>query len=265
MSPVLSVLSWNMLASAYARPEHYPYTPAPILDKRTRDAAVLARLVRDATCNLLCLQEVEPAMFAAAKTHLDARYEGHFLQKQGRPEGCAIFVERSVGRPTFRELVYGDGTGHVAVGAVIDRIDGIGAIGVASTHLRWQAADVPPDERLGRAELTELLDAWVTPDAAVPWIICGDLNAEAGSPVLGVAFARGFRDAYASLPDACTSNANAKRKRIDFILHAPVFVATPTPLAVITDVTPLPSADEPSDHLAIRATLTLAGRSARSP
>ena len=243
----MRIVCWNVLASAYVRPEHYPYTLPAILDPSTRDPAVLERLLSHATADVLCLQEVEPAMFDAAAATLDA-FEGHFVQKRGKPEGCAIFVKRALGAPTFRELVFGDGTGHVAVAAILD------GVGVASTHLRWQAADVPLEARLGRAELTELLDAWVTTD--MPWIVCGDLNAEASSPVLEVAFARDLRDAYATLPDAHTCNSNGRRKRIDFILHSSTFDATPTALSAITDVTPLPSADEPSDHLAITATLS---------
>jgi len=242
---VLTVLSWNVLADSYVRPEWYPYTPPAVLEPSRRGAALIDRLVTRAThADVLCLQEIEPAMFAVAAAKL-GDHEGRFLQKQGRPDGCAIFVRRSLGVPTFRELVYTDGTGHVALAA------NVSGIGIATTHLKWQSHEVPPEERLGRRELAELLDAWLRPDE--PWIVCGDLNADSSSPVLENAFARGLRDAYASLPDACTCNSNSKRKRIDFILHTPGFAATPTPLPPITDVTPLPSIDEPSDHLALQA------------
>ena len=243
-------MSWNMLADAYVRPEFFPYTTPPILEPRARAAARLDRLTHhtaSGAADVLCLQEIEPAFFEAASARLDA-FEGRFSQKRGKPDGCAIFVRRSLGDVTFRELVFRDGTGHVAVAAVV------AGIGIASTHLKWQAEDVPLEERLGRAELRELLDAWLLPGER--WIVCGDLNAETSSPVLDVAFSRGLRDAYASLPDACTANANGRRKRIDFILHTPEFEAIPTPLPTITDTTPLPSSEEPSDHLAIRASLT---------
>jgi len=239
-----------MLADAYVRPEHTPYTAPELLDPARRGPALLDRLLGYATggTDVLCLQELEPAMFAAATAQLETLgYEGRFLQKQRKPDGVAIFLRRALGVPTFRELVYGDGTGHGALAAMV------GGIGIATTHLKWESPDVLPEERLGRQELRELTEAWVRPDER--WIVCGDLNADAQSPVLAVAFACGLRDAYESLPDACTCNSNGRRKRIDFILHSSGFVATPAPLRAITDVTPLPSIDEPSDHLAILATL----------
>ena len=244
---MLTVVSWNVLAGAYVRPEHYPHTPADLLEPEARIARVVERVVGLSAADALCLQEIEPATFAALVARLDD-FEGSLVQKRGKPDGCAIFVRRALGAPEFRELVYGDGTGHVAVAAVV------GGVGIATTHLKWQAAEVPPDVRLGRAELTELLDAWVVPGE--PWVVCGDLNADASSPVLELAFARGLRDGYASLPDACTCNSNERRKRIDFILHTADFEAEPKPVPAITDVTPLPSASEPSDHLAIQVELT---------
>ena len=90
-----------------------------------------------------------------------------------------------------------------------------------------------------------------------PRIVCGDFNAEPDSVVLALARERGLTDAYASMSDAFTCNPNARRKRIDFILHSADFTAVPSPLGlVIADDTPLPGADEPSDHLAIEARLS---------
>lgn len=243
---MLTVVSWNVLAGAYVKPEWYPYTAPELLDPASRDARVVEAVAGLSAADAICLQELEEPTFAALVAGLDA-FEGRLVRKRGKPDGCAIFVRRALGAPEFRELVYGDGTGHVAAAAVV------GGIGIATTHLKWQAADVPVDVRLGRAELAELLDAWVVGDE--PWVVCGDLNADASSPVLEVAFARGLRDGYASLPEAWTCNSNERRKRIDFILHTPGFDATPKPLPPLTDVTPLPSATEPSDHLAIQVAL----------
>jgi endonuclease/exonuclease/phosphatase family metal-dependent hydrolase len=245
---VITIVSWNVLADAYIRPDYFPHTPAALLEPAVRQPALLERLeMHAASADALCLQEVEPAFFETAARRLEAAFEGRFLQKRSRPDGCCIFVRRALGAPSFHELVFGDGTGHVALAAKLAEV------GIATTHLRWQPADVPSETRLGRAELTELCDAWVVPKER--WVVTGDLNAEAPSPVLDVAFARGLRDAYASTPDAYTCNSNRRKKRIDFILHSASFDATPAPLPPLTDDTPLPSSDEPSDHLAIRAAL----------
>jgi endonuclease/exonuclease/phosphatase family metal-dependent hydrolase len=85
------------------------------------------------------------------------------------------------------------------------------------------------------------------------WIICGDLNATAESAVLQGLTQAGFCDAYATHPHAFTCNANRKARRIDFLLHTSDLLAEPTQLPVIDNDTPLPSAEEPSDHPTISA------------
>ena len=86
-------------------------------------------------------------------------------------------------------------------------------------------------------------------------VICGDFNAEPESDVLELARSRGLVDAYASVADACTCNANGKKKRSDYILCTNDFVPIPSPLPAIDDDTPLPSEVEPSDHIPIEARL----------
>ncbi len=252
-SSSIAVVSWNVLADSYVKPEFFPFTDPAVLEPAARRPRVIARLREMATStDVLCLQEVEPEVFARANDALDG-FEGAYVQKRGKPDGCALFVREALGRATFRELAFTDGTGHVALAASLDEL----ALSVATTHLKWQAPDIPLDERLGLRELVELLDAWVRPPS--PWIVCGDLNASNDSPILQAAFARGLRDAYGSMPDAFTCNSNGRAKRIDFLLASPELVPTPSPLPRIDDVTPLPSASEASDHLAIRATFARHG------
>jgi nocturnin len=245
MTRAITVVSWNVLADAYVRPEYYPYTGRTFLEPVARRRALVERLA-SLDADVLCLQEIERPLFDEATSAL-CEHDGRFLRKHTRLDGCAIFVRRTLGPVAHHELVYSDGTGHVALAAIVS------GLGIATTHLKWQPPETPPDTRLGRNELRELLAAWVRPEHA--WVVCGDLNADADSPVLATAFEHGLRDAYESLPDAYTCNSNGRRKRIDFILHSASLRATPSPLPAITDVTPLPSADEPSDHLAIGAKL----------
>lgn len=249
MSETFTVVSWNLLADSYVKPEYCPHTPPHLLESGRRRAALVERFASYAgDVDFLCLQEIEPATFAVAAEQLGSAFDGRFAKKRGKPDGCAIFARRSLGAPTFSELVFGDGTGHVAIAV------NVGDVGVATTHLKWQSADVPPEERLGRGELVELMDRWLKPGET--WVVCGDLNADASSPVLAAAFARGLADAYAAMPHAFTANSNDQRKRIDYILHTRDLDASPVAIPPITDVTPLPSTSEPSDHLAIRAALT---------
>ena len=284
----LRVVSWNVLAQGYVRRAYYPHTPDSALEPARRRAAVIARLVdhaRDA--DVVCLQEIERAPFEAA-AHALAGFVGRLVLKTGRSEGCAIFARESLA-PAWRELVYADRSGHVAIGASLAG----GAVSIASTHLKWSPPDTPltppPLEpsrhewmhgpvsaaaaRLppggepgslrvtaasgphhGHVELVELLDAWVTPGSS--WVLTGDFNLEPGDDALRVASARGLRDAYDGSAAAPTCNSNGKAKRIDFVWTTADLAAAPAAVRAIADDTPLPSDDEPSDHLAIGATIT---------
>jgi endonuclease/exonuclease/phosphatase family metal-dependent hydrolase len=129
-----------------------------------------------------------------------------------------------------------------------------GVIRVANTHLRWGQEAKSPEEHIGYRQISELIDERFKPDqAAYAWIVCGDLNAQSGDPVVRELVSNGFADAYKGREQA-TCNPNRRAKRIDYIFHTPALRAEPARLMEIDDLTPLPSADEPSDHLAIMAT-----------
>src|SRR6266508_2848668 len=103
--------------------------------------------------------------------------------------------------------------------------------------LRWDRRKFALAERVARL------------DTAYAWIVCGDLNAQSDSPVVKELVSSGFVDAYAGREQA-TCNPNRRAKRIDYIFHTSALRSEPAKLMEIDDLTPLPSADEPSDHLA---------------
>ena len=50
MTPrALTVVSWNVLAGAYVRPDYYPHSPVEVLDPAARSARVIDRGDRDVT------------------------------------------------------------------------------------------------------------------------------------------------------------------------------------------------------------------------
>jgi mRNA deadenylase 3'-5' endonuclease subunit Ccr4 len=256
-SPPIRIISWNVLADAYIKDEHYPHSPAELLERGARRTVVGDRLLALADkADILCLQEVDTAQFALAEEKLitteagsgSGTHFGRHFKKRGKGEGCAIFIRKTItnhNEPEWKELVFTDHSSHIALGATLNFID----VTIVCTHLKWEPDGTPKEEHRGRVQLAEVLDAW--PSGAR--IICGDFNAEPTSDVVGLAIERGFKDAYVDLPDAFTCNTSAKKRRIDFILHTSEFKATPTPLSPITDETALPSDKEPSDHLAIEA------------
>jgi mRNA deadenylase 3'-5' endonuclease subunit Ccr4 len=242
---VIRVVSWNVLADAYLKDERYPHTPPPVLERAARRRAVKERLAAYAKVDVLCLQEVDTALFAVAEQALPSSRSRHF-KKRGRGEGSAIFVREALTTdPEWHELVFSDRSGHVALAVTF------AGVTVVSTHLKWEPPGTPAAAHRGRVQLGEIFDAWPSGSR----IVCGDFNAEPESDVLQLAAARGYSDAYASMPEAYTCNANGKKKRIDFILHSPDFTATPSRIPDVADDTPLPSEKEPSDHVAIEARL----------
>lgn len=249
----MRVVSWNVLAQGYLRREYYPTSPPDSLEAAPRRARLIER-ARALAPDVLCLQEIEPATFEPLAAAFPA-HEARLLQKgEGRPDGCAILVRRGLGPVAWRALRYPDGSGHVAL---LARLPGWG---VATTHLRWHRPDQPGSP--GPDEMRALL-ALIPREQ--PWLVCGDLNAPAGSEVLELARAHGLRDAYAELPEAWTANSNGRCKRIDFLLLGEGLTGRPLPVPPIAVETPLPSASEPSDHLPIGVDLDPPARALPPP
>lgn len=61
----------------------------------------------------------------------------------------------------------------------------------------------------------------------------------------------GLLDCYGEYAAAYTSNPNQRAKRIDFVFTGPDVKAAALPIRAISDTTPLPSREQPSDHIAI--------------
>jgi endonuclease/exonuclease/phosphatase family metal-dependent hydrolase len=260
MTAVLTVLSWNVLADSYVRPSYFTFTPPELLIPGARTAAIVERLVAS-NADVLCLQEAEPALLNAALMALAPRgFVAYFLKKRHKPDGAATFVRTGeIAIESFREITYADGapdrddSGHVALLTILTV--GGALLGIANTHLKWVRPDAPDSERWASRQIAALLAA--VAETPIPWILCGDFNAMPEDPVHATLAEAGFIDAYASLGGA-TSNANRYAKRIDYLVHSRELALEPLPIPAIEDDTPLPSAIEPSDHLAIAARVSFA-------
>lgn len=259
MAQSFNLASYNILADAYIRPEWYPLVEPEVLRWDKRKFALAEKVARLAA-DIVCLQEVEPDAYALLELSLSAAgYAGVYAQKgQGRPDGCATFFRQPGPRFISSETVYyhdglgGDpDSGHLALLCSFESEWGV--IKVANTHLRWDKEGKPPEAHIGYRQIRELLnDHFKTHQAAYAWIICGDLNAQPDSPVVQELTSSGFLDAYKGR-EQNTCNPNRRAKRIDYIFHTAGLRAEPTRLIEIDGLTPLPSAAEPSDHLAVVA------------
>jgi mRNA deadenylase 3'-5' endonuclease subunit Ccr4 len=268
MALSFSIASYNILADSYVRPNWYLNIDPEILRWDRRKFALAEKITR-LDADIVCLQEVEAEGYALIEGSLAGKgYSGVYARKgSGKPDGCAMFFRqaglRFAGADT---LYYHDGrpdfpdSGHLALIVSFERQGSV--IRVANTHLEWGQDNKPPEEHVGYKQIRELIDERFKPDQTAyatksTWVLCGDLNAESDDPVVKELLGNGFVDAYAGREQA-TCNPNGRANRIDYIFYTPErasnLIAEPAKLMEIDDLTTLPSADEPSDHLAIMAT-----------
>jgi mRNA deadenylase 3'-5' endonuclease subunit Ccr4 len=254
------VATYNLLATAYAQRAWYRRTPALVLDPAWRVPA-LVQQVSKLEADILCLQEVEPETFVALRTFLGERgYEAHYARKlAGRPEGCAILFRREAFEAhSVRSMAYADGAGMADSGyiALVARLSSrSGVLGLINTHLVWDPPDTAREAQRGLRQAQQLVSEYENVSAqARGWIIAGDVNAEPGSEIVSVITRAGLDYAHRELPDVATCNVGAKARLIDYLFHSPTLLADPiAPSPRIDDSTIMPSAEQPSDHIAIRA------------
>lgn len=253
-----SLTTYNVLAQAYIIPTRYPRTPAPILAGAWRRPALVRHIVALDT-DVLCLQEVEDETFAAVQQALQPLgYIGHFAKKGGgKPDGCATFVrQNTLTWGMVHQLMYSDGagterdSGHLAL-VVVCAYQGR-PLGLVNTHLRWDPPGTPPEHQRSYRQIRQLLQerGRLAPDCEA-WIICGDLNVTPESHVVAVLRAEGFDYTHRTLAGTYTCNANARATMLDYVFYTEAFRVQPVAVPVIDDQTPLPSYDQPSDHLAL--------------
>jgi mRNA deadenylase 3'-5' endonuclease subunit Ccr4 len=261
MQPVFTFCTWNILANAYLRREYYPNTPAEVLSILWRVPA-LGRRAEELNADILCLQEVEDETFAPLMGRLAALgYAGSLVKKARRkPDGCATFFRTARCRlMSERRLIYADGdtgpsSGHVAQVmefAMADR-----RVQVVNTHLKWDPPGTPRDRLLGLRQASLALDGLEYAENSVQ-IICGDFNVTAESPILELMAKAGFQHTHPARDGVYTCNSSRVAKLIDYIFYRGPVRAEPLPLRAIDGKTPLPSEEEPSDHLPLGAEFTV--------
>jgi mRNA deadenylase 3'-5' endonuclease subunit Ccr4 len=255
------VATYNVLATAYIRPEWYRGVPPGLLDPAWRVPA-LASHVEGLDADLLCLQEVEADVFAALDGRLAPRgYLGLYERKGGgRPDGCATFFRQTtLTLHRSQRLDYHDrGPGQTADSGHISLLMGLEherrLLGVANTHVRWDRPGTPPSEQVGRRQVVELLAACgrFTPPCD-GWLVCGDFNRTPDDEVIAVMREAGFQFAHERCPAAQSCVANGRARLIDYVFHSASLRSRPVAPPVVGDDTRLPSPGQPSDHLALAA------------
>ena len=246
------LVTWNVLADAYIQPRFYPRVDPALLAPGVRLRPIVDHLAAS-HADVACLQEIEPPLVEALERA--GGWHMHYVQKRGKPDGCAVLARRAAVLEGVRAIELDDGapdranSGHVALVATV-RV-GDDHCRIATTHVRWDPPETPMEQRWSVREVRELLRAIGDPEDCVA---CGDLNFEPADAPYATMLEAGFVDPCPHLP---TANPNGRAKRIDHLLCGRGLRATPSPILAIDGHTPLPSPAMPSDHLPIGAAIEI--------
>jgi len=85
--------------------------------------------------------------------------------------------------------------------------------------------------------------------------ICGDFNATPNADAVELLIESGFDYTHRNCAQTFTCNSNRVPKLIDYIAFRGNVRAEPLPVPAIDGHTPLPSEEQPSDHLPLMAKL----------
>jgi mRNA deadenylase 3'-5' endonuclease subunit Ccr4 len=255
-----SVATYNLLANAYIKRGWYPRSPAIVLDPAWR-IPILTQYVSALNADLLCLQELEGDVLANLRGTLGALgYDVYYTPKAAhRPDGVAIFYRKEkFAAVRATRLVYADGeagepdSGYVALFALLRTEDR--SIGVINTHLLWDGSVSALELQRGYRQARQLLVTYEEiASLADAWILAGDLNVTPDSALVAMIRQAGFEYSHHSVSAAATCNVNGLARMIDYIFHSSTLSSEPADITPVDDLTILPSADQPSDHVAVAA------------
>jgi len=187
------------------------------------DTAAVARVIRAANPDLVCIQEAPRFLFWRRKCARLARDVGMTIVAGGRDAAANMLLAK------------GHVTVHASSSVLFSKDRGLHQRGVAAAVLRIGDADVVlagthldgyPEPRLRHVgELFTAIDA-ATP-AGTPIVFAGDFNDDPGSPVWNALSTRG-RDAFAAAGsgDGLTINVTDPTRRIDAIFAGPGITVT---------------------------------------
>jgi endonuclease/exonuclease/phosphatase family metal-dependent hydrolase len=127
-------------------------------------------------------------------------------------------------------------------------------LGIINTHLTWDPPGTARESQRGLRQARRLLIEYESMAASAEgWIIAGDLNVTPDSEIVSLIQEAGFRCAHAGRPASNTCTFNGEAKKIDYLLHSPNLQSDPYETCAVDAQTVLPSAEQPSDHVAVIA------------
>jgi endonuclease/exonuclease/phosphatase family metal-dependent hydrolase len=230
----------------------------------------LTQHISGLAADILCLQEVETDTFAALRARLaPAGFAAHYARRRNaQPDGCATFYRHEAFEfLDLRVIAYADGgdapdSGDIGLVLLLRSADGV--VGIANTHLAWEPPETPPAAQRGPRKIRQLLAECGSVADCQGWLICGDLNVTPDAEVVAALSRAGFRYAHQNLEETYTCSVNGRAKMIDYLFHSSALRPEPQPVYLISDHTPLPSPEQPSDHLPVVSRLRVLTRATKA-
>jgi protein angel len=253
--------TYNVLATAYLSQGDYSLVAPELLDPAWRVPALIKHIA-GLKADLLCLQEVEDDVYDALTTKLGPLgYAGHMEFKgRDKPDGCATFYRtrefslKKAVRLDYHDNERGPGqhSGFLALLVALEHEKKL--LGVANTHLRWDRPGTPRHRQIGHRQAVELLaECEGFKPRCNAWLICGDFNRRPDSDVVATFRKAEFEYAHSGRSHVRSAVINGRTSLLDYLFHTEELLARPLDLPVISGRTALPSADQPSDHVALLA------------
>jgi endonuclease/exonuclease/phosphatase family metal-dependent hydrolase len=206
------------------------------------DRAAVARVIRSARADVVCVQEAPRFLRWRSKCAALARTSGLVVVGGGRPAAANLIMSTlAVDLVSTADVLFSRDAGLHRRGAAIAVLSRGGArFAVAGTHLDLRAG--PRLRHVG--ELHAAIEAHVPPE--VPVIVAGDVNDGPGSPSWA-ALAEHRTDALSTVPGGppFTSTAGDPHQTIDGIFVDPALRIT------AVEVLTHPQAADASDHLPV--------------
>ena len=209
------------------------------------DGSAVARVIRDARPDVVCIQEAPRFLRWRSKCAALARRSGLVIVGGGRPAAANLLLSTlAVEVESSRDVLFSqDARLHQRGAAIAVLRLGAARVAVAGTHL--DLVEAPRLQHI--AELEQALDEHV-PDG-VPTVVAGDINDRPGSPAWQLLTERRVDAVPAG--DGFTYSATRPRRRIDGVF------ADPALRIASADVIDSPDVKIASDHRPVLVELEL--------
>lgn len=236
----LRIVSYNVLAQAYTRPNFFPWTTDLSFESRFKR---ICQTLTNLNADVYALQEVDhPLEFEA---YFKKRgFDFYFKKRTGeRKDGCALATKsqllQSIESIEFNDFV----PSHLRSQNIIAQVAKLSnGLTITNTHLYYKSAD------LRYADVNTLMKK-----VEGPVVMCGDFNFASTSKEYA-AMTNMMKDAYessnAAFPYTVFASATKSGRRIDHLFYSDQLTLT-SRLALPSKNTLLPNKMNGSDHLPI--------------